>query len=489
MIDVNFVFLVVVGSFLGLVVGTLPGLSVTMATAILVSITYTWSLSDAIALIMGVYVVGVFSGAVSAILINIPGAPSSVATVLDGYPLAKKGMASTALLNATVYSFIGTIFGFCALWLLAKPISSIAIQFSVLDYLLLAVLGLLCSGGVSSSNKIKGLASAFLGLTVSCIGIDGIYGTQRLTFNLPFLKSGVSTVTALIGLFGMAEVIWQLAFKEKESTMITDQSQKASIKESLSHLKLGLVSSAIGSLVGALPGAGGPVASLMAYSRAEQYTKKPTAPFGQGAVEGVVASESANNACIGGALIPMLTLGIPGDAVTAVILSIFILHGIKPGPFMIAENPEIFTAILVGGFIAAIAVLVMGLAFNKPLSKLLKLDKNILMPVITLLCIVGAYSTSNSMYDVWLMVIFGFVGFALKRYGFPSAPMVLGIVLGQMCDLNLRRTIGLWSNNGGFSGFVLARPLTMFLLCLIIITLVYPFIKRSHHANKKNSAL
>lgn len=477
MIDITFILLVVLGAFLGLVVGTLPGLSVTMATAILVSLTYTWQMNNAIALIMGVYVVGVFSGAVSAILINIPGAPSSVATVLDGYPLALKGKASLALHTATIYSFIGTIVGILALWLFAKPISAVAINFSVLDYLLLGLLGLLSATAVGNGDRAKGLVSASMGLVLSCVGIDGMFGTQRLTFDMSFLKGGISTVSALIGLFGLSEVLSQIVFPQKTGSMAENDSGKIPIKQILSHFKLGMTSSIIGTVVGALPGAGGPVAALIAYGRAKTSIKNPETPFGEGAIEGVVASESANNACVGGALIPMLTLGIPGDAVTSVILSVFILHGVKPGPFMINENPQLFHAIIVGGLIAAVAVLVLGIFLNKPLSGLLKIDRAILLPVITILCIVGAYSVSNSVYDIWLMLAFGVAGFMMKIYKYPVAPLVLGLVLGQMCDLNLRRTITIWSAQGGFIGLVLSRPITVILCLLIMVSLYFIFKK------------
>lgn len=487
--DIYFFLFAVLGAFLGLIVGALPGLSVTMATAILVSLTYTWQTNHAIALIMGVYVVGVFSGAVSAILINIPGAPSSVATVLDGYPMAKKGQASLALYTATIYSFIGTIIGLLALWLFAKPITSIAIKFSVLDYLLLSILGLLCAAAVAGEDKAKGLCSAAFGLLLSCVGIDGILGTQRLTFNLSFLKGGIPIVGALIGLFGLSEVISRLVYKPCEGETVTPIRENVSFKEIFSHLKLGVVSSLIGILIGAVPGAGGPVASLVAYGRARYSNKKPAIPFGEGAIEGVVASEAANNACIGGALIPMLTLGIPGDAVTSVILSVFILHGIRPGPFMMIENPEMFSVIIVAGFIGAGAVLVMGILFNKPLAYLLKIDSNILMAVITLWSIIGAYSISNSIYDIWLAIIFGVLGFAMKIYKFPVAPLVLGLVLGQLCDLNLRRTVSIWSAQGGLVGLVLSRPVTMALLVFIIITLILIFKGSKADGKSQHSSL
>lgn len=469
----SFVFYCILGCFLGLVVGALPGISVTMATAVLVGITYTWNTYDAIAMIMGVYVVGVFSGAVSAVLVNIPGAPGSVATVLDGYPLAKKGRASTALYTATIYSFIGTLIGLGALWLFAKPISSIAVLFSALDYFLIGVLGMLCSAAISGKNYVKGIISAAFGLILSCVGIDGIYGVQRFTFGADFLKSGIPTVAALIGLFGMSEVLSGIRTAQNKGEILKVEDEKVDIKGILSHFKLGVISSVIGTVIGALPGAGSPVAALMAYMNAKNIVKNPTQEFGKGAVEGIVASESSNNACIGGALIPMLTLGVPGDAVTAVILSVLIIHGMTPGPFFISENPQLFYAVLAGGFISAFGVLIMGLILNKPLSKLLNIDRGILLPCVALLCVVGAYSVKNVYSDIFIMLFFGVLGYFMKKFDYPSAPLILGLVLGQMCDLNLRRTVTIFSAQGGFYGMVLSRPVTIVLFVLIILSIGY----------------
>ena len=389
-VDPRFILMVLLGSVAGLFVGAIPGLSVSMATALLVSITYTWEHSDALAMIMGVYVVGVFSGAVSAILINIPGAPSSVVTTLDGYPMSKKGQSYKALFTATIYSFIGSIFGLLALGLLAEPVSRVAIKFTKMDYFLLALFGLATVGSVSTKNYAKGLISVMIGLVISMIGLDPLMGTKRLTFGIQNLAGGVSTVPALVGFFGFAEVLSVVYNMKQEQNVLAMETTKVSLKEILKSWKLSLYTSTIGHLVGALPGAGGPVASFIAYNEAKRLVKKPEVPFGEGAVEGIVASESSNNACIGGALIPMLTLAVPGDAVTAIILSVFYVHGLQPGPLFITQNKESFYSIVVAGIIACFALLLLGLIVAPRICKVITIPKNIMIPVVTSLCVIGS---------------------------------------------------------------------------------------------------
>ena len=389
-VDPRFILMVLLGSVAGLFVGAIPGLSVSMATALLVSITYTWEHSDALAMIMGVYVVGVFSGAVSAILINIPGAPSSVVTTLDGYPMSKKGQSYKALFTATIYSFIGSLFGLLALGLLAEPVSRVAIKFTKMDYFLLALFGLATVGSVSTKNYAKGLISVMIGLVISMIGLDPLMGTKRLTFGIQNLAGGVSTVPALVGFFGFAEVLSVVYNMKQEQNVLAMEKAKVSLKEILKSWKLSLYTSTIGLLVGALPGAGGPVASFIAYNEAKRLVKKPEVPFGEGAVEGIVASESSNNACIGGALIPMLTLAVPGDAVTAIILSVFYVHGLQPGPLFITQNKESFYSIVVAGIIACFALLLLGLIVAPRICKVITIPKNIMIPVVTSLCVIGS---------------------------------------------------------------------------------------------------
>lgn len=445
-LDPRFVMMVLVGSVAGLFVGAIPGLSVSMATALLVSVTYTWEHSDALAMIMGVYVVGVFSGAVSAILINIPGAPSSVVTTLDGYPMSKKGQAYKALYTATIYSFTGSLFGLIALGLLATPVSRVALKFTKMDYFLLALFGLATVGSVSTKNYAKGLISVMLGLIISMIGLDPLMGTRRLTFGVQNLVSGVSTVPALVGFFGFAEVLMVIYNMHQDQDVLTMEKTNVRLKDVLKHWKLSLYTSTIGMLVGALPGAGGPVASFIAYNEAKRLVKDPEVPFGEGAVEGIMASESSNNACIGGALIPMLTLAVPGDAVTAIILSVFYVHGLQPGPLFIRQNPEAFHAILMAGFIACFALLILGLLVAPRICRVITIPKNIMIPVVTSLCVIGAFACNNRLFDVALMFVFGLMGFLMRRFDYPVAPLILAMVLGKMMDSNFRQAVSLASS-------------------------------------------
>ena len=471
-VDPRFILMVLLGSVAGLFVGAIPGLSVSMATALLVSITYTWEHSDALAMIMGVYVVGVFSGAVSAILINIPGAPSSVVTTLDGYPMSKKGQSYKALFTATIYSFIGSIFGLLALGLLAEPVSRVAIKFTKMDYFLLALFGLATVGSVSTKNYAKGLISVMIGLVISMIGLDPLMGTKRLTFGIQNLAGGVSTVPALVGFFGFAEVLSVVYNMKQEQNVLAMEKTKVSLKEILKSWKLSLYTSTIGLLVGALPGAGGPVASFIAYNEAKRLVKKPEVPFGEGAVEGIVASESSNNACIGGALIPMLTLAVPGDAVTAIILSVFYVHGLQPGPLFITQNKESFYSIVVAGIIACFALLLLGLIVAPRICKVITIPKNIMIPVVTSLCVICSFACNNRLFDVGLMFFFGLMGFMMRRFDYPVAPLILAMVLGKMMDSNFRQAVSLASSSDNPFMAMFGHPITIVLsICTLFVLL------------------
>ena len=471
-VDPRFILMVLLGSVAGLFVGAIPGLSVSMATALLVSITYTWEHSDALAMIMGVYVVGVFSGAVSAILINIPGAPSSVVTTLDGYPMSKKGQSYKALFTATIYSFIGSLFGLLALGLLAEPVSRVAIKFTKMDYFLLALFGLATVGSVSTKNYAKGLISVMIGLVISMIGLDPLMGTKRLTFGIQNLAGGVSTVPALVGFFGFAEVLSVVYNMKQEQNVLAMEKAKVSLKEILKSWKLSLYTSTIGLLVGALPGAGGPVASFIAYNEAKRLVKKPGVPFGEGAVEGIVASESSNNACIGGALIPMLTLAVPGDAVTAIILSVFYVHGLQPGPLFITQNKESFYSIVVAGIIACFALLLLGLIVAPRICKVITIPKNIMIPVVTSLCVIGSFVCNNRLFDVGLMFFFGLMGFMMRRFDYPVAPLILAMVLGKMMDSNFRQAVSLASSSDNPFMAMFGHPITIVLsICTLFVLL------------------
>ncbi len=476
-LNAKFILMVFIGSIAGMFVGSMPGLSVTMATALLVSVTYTWSTDNALATIMGVYVVGVFSGAISAILINIPGAPSSVVTTLDGYPLAKRGQAYKALKYATVYSFIGTVFGFLFLGVFVLPISKIALSFTPIDYFLLALFGLSTVGSLTADNYYKGLISASLGLIISMIGLDSVMGIARLTFGIYDLQAGINIVPALIGLFGFSEILSIVSKGELETKTLDITKRIISIRDMSKYFFRSLYYSTIGLLIGALPGTGGPVASLLAYIEAKRIVKNPDIAFGEGQIEGIVASESANNACIGGALIPMLALAIPGDSVTAIILSVFYVHGLQPGPMFIKSSPEAFYAILAGGIIGSIFLLILGLSLGPIFGKIVSLPKRILIPIITVLCVIGAFACNNRMFDVGLMLFFGIIGFLMKLRGYPIAPMTLALVLGGLMDSNFRRAVSLASSEDNFISAMFGKPISIVLLIVTLLSIFYNVFK------------
>lgn len=471
-LNIQFIIMVFIGAVTGMFVGAIPGLSVSMATALLVSVTYSWSTDHALATIMGVYVVGVYSGAISAILINIPGAPSSVVTTLDGYPLAQKGEAYRALKYATLYSFIGTLFGFFALGIFAAPISKIALKFKPMDYFLLAVFGLSTVGSLTGKSFTKGLISAAIGLYVSMVGIDPVMGIPRLAFGMYGLQSGINIVPALIGLFGMSEVLTIVSEGRLDSKILKIAKTIVPIREMLRYFFRSLYYCTIGTFVGVLPGVGGPIASFLAYGEAKRIVKNTSVPFGEGQIEGIVASESANNACIGGALIPMLTLAVPGDAVTAIILSVFYVHGLQPGPMFIKTNLNLFYAILAGGFIGSFFLLFLGLFLGPKIGKTVAIPRRILIPIIIVLCVIGAFALNNRLFDVSLMLFFGVLGFFMRRRDYPMAPMILAIVLGGMMDSNFRRAVSLASSEDRFFVALFGRPITIALAVLILFVMV-----------------
>ena len=386
--------------------------------------------------------------------------------------MAKRGESYKALYVATVYSFMGSVFGLVALAVLTGPVSAIAMQFRPMDYFLLALFGLATVGSVTSKNYTKGLVAAAIGLIISMIGLDPLAGTPRLVFGVKALRAGVSTVPALVGLFGFAEVLSVVYHGHMEQSVESMDKTRVSLKEVLAHWKLSLYTSTIGMLVGALPGAGGPVAAFISYNEAKRLVKKPEVPFGEGAVEGIVASESSNNACIGGALIPMLTLAVPGDAVTAIILSVFYVHGLKPGPMFIRESAGSFHAILLAGFLACFALLVLGLWVAPKICKIIAVPKNILLPVVTVLCVVGSFACNNRLFDVGLMFAFGILGFVMRLRGYPQAPLVLALVLGKTMDSNFRRAMSLAAVADNPLMNLFGHPITLVLLaCTLFVVL------------------
>ncbi|KZN15142.1 tripartite tricarboxylate transporter permease [Marinomonas sp. TW1] len=464
--------LTALGTFLGIYVGAIPGLSVTMAVSILISFTFSWDVNNALCLMVGVYMGGVYGGSRTAILLNIPGAPSAIATALDGYPLAKKGLAGEAIGLSTVMSVVGGFIGILVLALAAPSIADFAITFQPRDYMMLGILGIMLVGSLSGSSLAKGIFAGAFGLLIGTVGLDPMTADERFTFGIIELWDGINPVAVMIGLFGISEALHQLqhmdkaVIKQKISRIIPRLSD---VKK---YLPLSVRTSFIGVIVGALPGTGGDIAALMAYDHAKRSTKEPDVEFGKGAKEGLIAPESANNAAVGGAYIPMLTLGIPGDAVTAVFIGALFIHGLNPGPLLMVEQPHMFWFTVGNLTLANIFILIFGLTGIKLFSKIVECPKGILIPLIFLLSIVGAYAINNAITDIWWMLAFGVFGYFMRLYGFPVGPVILGVILSSLTDENWRRAI-LTERGSVIDLFVhlFTSPLSIVLFMTIVLIL------------------
>jgi putative tricarboxylic transport membrane protein len=471
-LDYKLVLLTAAGTFAGIYIGAIPGLSVTMAVSILISFTFKWEVNSALALISGIFLGGVYGGSRSAILLNIPGAPAAIATGLDGYPLAKQGEAGAAIGLTTIMSVIGGFVGILALAVAAPAVSTLALKFAPRDYLLLAIWGLLLVGSLSGGSLAKGIFAGALGVLLGSVGLDPMTAEPRFTFGSLQLTSGISYVAAMIGFFGVAEVLVQLhdlklqAIKQDVSKIVPSWPLVRK------YLPLSMRTSGIGVVVGALPGAGGDIAALMAYDHAKRTVKNPSRPFGQGAYEGLVAPESANNAAVGGAYIPMLTLGIPGDAVTAVIIGAMYIHGLKPGPMLMIETPHLFWFTVGSLALANVFLLVFGLSGIKLFAKIVETPKPILLPLIVVLSAVGAYAVNNNPGDVYWMLAFGVFGYFLKMYGFQVGPVILGMILGPMMDKSYRQAM--LSTDGDIGQFLagfFTSPLSFIIVTALSLTI------------------
>lgn len=479
--------LVAVGVFSGIYIGAIPGLSGTMAVSLLVSFTFGWETNPAIALMVGVFVGAVYGGSRSAILLNIPGAPAAVATALDGYPMALKGEAGRAMGIVTTQSVIGTLIGIVALAFFAPAVSKLALKFSSVDYLLLGIMGMMMVGSLGSKSIFRGLVTASIGVLLGTIGMDSMTAIPRFTFGITYLLPGVNYVVAMIGLFGVAEALVQITSKDIEAVKQKIDKIVPSFNVIKKYLPLTIRSSIVGVLVGALPGAGGDIAALLTYDQAKRTVKNPEVPFGEGAVEGLVAPESANNAAIGGAFIPMLTLGIPGDAVTAVMIGALTIHGLRPGPNLMTTTPDLFYLIVSCLLIASVALLVFGLTGIKIFTKIVEIPKGILLPIIIILSVVGSYAINNSLFDIYWMLGFGVLGYFLKRFDYPVAPAVLGIILTKLLEENYRRGILLKKSLPGLFGSLFTSPITFILFVLIVVMFTAQTNTYKNWSAKRNS--
>lgn len=471
--DPSLLLLTALGTLAGIYVGAIPGLSVTMATSILISFTFRWDVNDALALIAGVFVGGVYGGARTAILLNIPGAPSAIATAIDGYPLAQKGEAGEAIGLTTVMSVFGGLIGILALALFAPLIASFAIQFNSRDYLLLGLIGILLVGSLSGESFAKGAFAGALGVLIGMVGLDPMTAEGRFTFGSIQLMGGIPYIVAMIGFFGVAEAFVQLhnldlpVIRQKITRIIPRWSD---IKR---YFGLAIRCSGIGTIIGALPGTGGDIAALLAYDHAKRSTLDPEIPFGEGAKEGLVAPEVANNSAVGGAYVPMLTLGIPGDAVTAVIIGALFIHGLKPGPLLLVETPHLFWFIVGNLVLANLFLLIFGLTGIRIFTKIVECPKAILIPLIIVFSAVGTYAIQNNPTHILWMLGFGVVGYFMKTYGFQVGPVILGVILGPMLDENFRRAmLRARGDVGKFLWDFVSHPISLVLTIAFVLLLL-----------------
>lgn len=482
-----------IGVFGGITVGALPGLSASMAVALLIPITFKMSAVAGLVLLVSVYTAAIYGGSITAVLIHTPGTPSSAATALDGYEMTKQGKGLKAIGMVTIASMIGGTISAFALLLIAPKLAQVSLKFSSLEYFLIAVFGLTIIGSLAGQSMIKGLLSGLFGLLVGCIGLDIMNGTPRFTMGIINLESGISLVPAMIGMFSISQVLISVEEIRKGKTKILDEGIEGlrgkmlpTKGEFFKVLPTILKSSILGILVGILPGAGSDIGSWVCYNNAKQFSKAPE-EFGHGSIEGIAASEAANNAVTGGALIPLLTLGIPGSGVTAIMLGGLMIKGLIPGHQLFTTNGSITYAIIFGFLIANILMGGVGLLIAKQVVKVSIVPTTILAPIIIGLSTVGAYAISNSIFDVYIMLIGGMVGYFVRKLGFATAPIILGLILGPIGEQNLRQALVL--ARGDIAGYFLSRPISIFLVLLIIASLFSPVLMKFIQSKAKQPAI
>ena len=477
-----------VGVLVGFVIGVLPGLSGTMAIAILTPVTFWLDPADGFGMLIGVWNSAIFAGGVSAILINTPGTPASFMQTLDGYALYKQGRGGLALGVNVIYSAFGGILSILALSVFAFPIARFAIKFGPTEYFMLAVFGLGMMITIAGENLLKGVVMGVAGMLLATIGLDPMLGTKRFTLGQPQLLNGISYIAVMIGMFGIAEVLYQIYTKRHTIDRQEEQKKDEILKigrvlpnwkEVKQLARPTLISSAIAIVVGAIPAAGGDVATIIAWGQGRKTSKHPE-EYGRGSLEGLAIASCANNGVIGGALTTMLTLGVPGDTISAILIGALTMYGMTPGVKMFTENVGFIYKIIWLSLFANIAFLIFGLLTAKLTARVLKIKSEIVWVLVCVFCVVGSFAIKNSYMDVLTMFAAAVIGFFCKKYSFPLAPFILGMILSSMAESNFRRALIL--SHGSFSIFF-TRPVTVVLMALVLFIFVRPmalkFLKKS----------
>lgn len=478
------ILLMIIGVVWGMVFGAIPGLTATLAIVVLIPMTYGMGAALGMTMLVSIYVGAISGGLVSAILIGMPGTPSSITTVFDGFPLAKKGLARKALGAGIFSNFVGCMLSWICLIFLTPVIVRFALGFTSLDYVAVMIFGFTAVISLSGDSLTKGLLMTAFGLLVSTIGTDPTYGMYRNTFGLKLLRGGVGSTSAMIGLFVVSQVFFEV--KNTSEKFLTPKAEKVSpfltLKEFVANIPNFLRSAVIGILIGILPGIGGALSNFVAYDQAKKASKHPE-KFGHGALDGLIASETANNASIGGALIPMLSIGIPGDAATAVMLGGLMLHGLQPGPLLLREYPGVVYGIYAAMLLSTILMYIIMMGGIRVFPTLLRIKKSFLLPFVLVIGLVGCYNLQYSISDVWIAVIFGIIGYFLKQYDYPFTPIIISLILGSRLENSIR--LGLLVSGGSLLPLV-TSPVSLIFLILTVLSLVFYVYMRFKKTTKEN---
>jgi putative tricarboxylic transport membrane protein len=470
---------ILAGVTIGIIMGAIPGLTGTMAIVLITPFTFGMDAVNSITILLAIYCGGIYGGSISAILIRTPGSPASAATIFDGYELAKQGKAMKALKMAVDSSVIGNFISVLLLTFIAPPIANLALKLGPTEITSLILFSLTIIAYVSGKSIIKGLISAGIGLLACTVGIDPISATPRLTFGVVELERGIALIPMSIGLFAVSEVFIQseTIFKDRLTKLKTTsalpkaqspEDNKVTLKEMWESMRTIIQSSLIGSFLGAVPGVGSPVASFMGYGFGKRFSRHPE-KYGTGFIEGVAASEAANNGVVGATLIPLLTLGIPGDLPTAILLGAFLLHGLIPGPLLFKEHPHEVYSLFAAFILSVVALYFVARQIIKVGYLLTEVPKAVLFPVVLVFCLIGSYAINSSMLDVWIMVVFGLIGYLLEKYRFPLAPLLISFLLGPILESNVREALIL---SGGTVQDFFTSPVSVVLLILTLLVVV-----------------
>ena len=482
------IMVVALGLFIGITIGAIPGLNVPMTVALLLPITFYMPPVAAISLLMGVYKGGTYGGSISAVLINTPGAPAAAVTCLDGHPMAKQGKAGKALRGSIYGSVIGELISDIVLICVASQVAALALKFGPTEKFALVFFALSTIGVVSSAHKLKGIAAGLLGIFFHTIGTDPISGSSRFTLGIFDLIGGIPFLPHLIGLFAVSEFFIQIEKKvsETKSDMVARVSKKRennylSWKEFKGNIGNIIRSTFIGIGIGALPGSGSAISAFVSYGAAKNASKHPE-EFGKGSLEGVIASETGNNAVTGGALIPLLTLGIPGDAITAIMLGVFLVHGLIPGPDLFVKSGNIIYAVFIGLIVANILHFFIASMGLRVFIKLLSISRAILFPIVIVICVAGSFTVNSNIFDVYVMIFFGLLGYIMKKFGFPVAPLLMGYILGSLLETSLVQSLIL--SNGSILPFF-TRPISLFFFILTVFFIIWSTVIQKKVTRKK----